>query len=122
MEALDEIVGKKIWLEYFDQNYKFEEAFTPQYCSVLQRLSEVSGADDWYLVELATPVQYNEMAYSHLLIRSRWDGCRIGEKEPTAVFIVLAPEPSAVVSPFKMDHSLYIAWGMSANDRCDMKR
>lgn len=122
MKDLDEIVGKRIWLEYFDQNYRFEEAFTPQYCTVVRRLADVSGQDDWYLVELGTPVLYENTNYSHLLIRSRWDGCRMGEKEATAVFIVLVPEPNALTSPFKLDRSLYIAWGMTAISSDDIKR
>ena len=28
-ESLDKIVGTRIWLDYFDQNYKFEDAFPP---------------------------------------------------------------------------------------------
>jgi hypothetical protein len=119
---LEAIVGERIWLEYFDQNYKFEQAFTPQYCKVLRRYTGVNGANDWYLVELGTPVVYEGHKYSHLVIRSRWDGRTIGGEQATAVFIVLVPDADSLTDPFEMDRTQYIAWGIAAREAAQVKR
>jgi hypothetical protein len=121
-EDLVAIVGKDIWLEYFDQNVTFERAFTPQYCNVLERHTSIDGQKDWYLVNLAVPVRYKEKCYEHLMIRSRWVGCPMRKTEPTAVFIVLVPDPTTISQPFEMDRSLYIAWGFAALDPGHIKR
>ena len=71
MEILDELIGKQIWLEYFDQNMKSELAFKPQFCTVERRLACVNWGDDWYLVRLSQAMKYDGAEYSHLLIRSR---------------------------------------------------
>jgi hypothetical protein len=116
------IVGREVWLEYFDQNVTFARAFTPQYCKVLERFSGVGGQDDWYLVELEIPLEYKGVEYGNLMIRSRWIGGLIGSKEATAVFIVLVPDPNAVTRPFKMDRSQYVAWGFTALNPGGIKR
>jgi len=112
------LVGKRIWLEYFDQNYKFEEAFTPQYCTIRRQYTDEKS---WHLVELDIPVRYEGVTYDHLLIASRWVGGNVGAAEPTAVFIVLVPNPNDAESSF-LDQSLYIAWGLTAQKRDDVKR
>jgi hypothetical protein len=119
---LDAIVGKTIWLEYFDQNITFERAFASQYCKVLQRDTSIDGEEDWYLVELEVPLEYKGAKYAHLMIRSRWVGCPIGSKKATAVFIVLVPDSKAIPCPFEVDRSLYVAWGFSAINPSSIKR
>ncbi len=107
----DHLVGEQIWLVYFDQNYIFELAFTPQFCEIVRRIPSVDGANDWYLVRLEKPIVYEGTEYGNFLIRSRWAGCEIGGGRATAVFIVLVPDPDRLKDPFEMDRSLYIAWG-----------
>jgi hypothetical protein len=121
-DVLDAIVGRKIWLEYFDQNVTFERAFTPQYCEVLERFSGVDGEEDWYLVKLDIPVEYKGATYGLLMIRSRWVGGVIGSEDATSVFVVLVPDSEAITHPFRMDRSLYIAWGFTALHPDGIKR
>ena len=121
-DVLDEIVAKRIWLEYYDQNVDFERAFTPQYCKVLERFEDVGGEKDWYLVELEIPLSYEGANYSHLMIRSRWVDGVVGSKDASAVFIVLAPDSDAISHPFELERSLYIAWGFAALHRDDIRR
>ncbi len=101
-ETLDAIVSQRIWLDYFDQNIKFDEAFTPQSCKILRRFVGTNGENDWYLVELGVPVKYEGAMYHHLMIRSRWVGCKVGDRQPTAVFIVLVPDVNKLTDPFKI--------------------
>ncbi len=115
------LVGKRIWLEYFDQNYKFEEAFTPQYCTIRRQYADDNGGKNWHLIELDIPFVYEGATYDHLLIGSRWVGGQVGAAEPTAVFIVLVPNPDDAEGSF-LNQSLYIAWGFTAQKRDDIKR
>jgi hypothetical protein len=109
----DKLVGKRIWLDYFDQNDKFAKAFTPQTCIVLRRMASVNWGDDWYLVALSQSFVYENVKYGNLLIRSRWLGCEIGVEDGTSVFIILVPDIEQLVSPFPIDREMYAAWGMA---------
>src|SRR5258706_4013456 len=115
-ESLEKIVGTRIWLDYFDQNYMFEDACTPQACDIIRRFTDDYGQKDWYLIKLEIPFDYEGKRYDHLMIRSRWVGCKIGGKKPTAVFIVLVPNPQHLRDPFHMERPLYVAWGMAYRD------
>jgi hypothetical protein len=112
----ENLVGKKIWLDYHDQNEKFAKAFTPQTCKVLRRMASVDWGDDWYLVVLSKSFVYEGVKYSNLLIRSRWVGCEIGVENGTSVFIILVPDIEQLVSPFPIDRKMYAAWGMAFPD------
>ena len=112
----DEIVGTRIWLDYYDQNEKFNDAFLPQLCEVVRRFNGAGGAKDWYLIRLEKSFKYDEAEYDHLMIRSRWVGCRISDERGTSVFIVLVPDPRKLRDPYKMENSLYIAWGMAYSE------
>jgi hypothetical protein len=60
----DNLVGRWIWLDYFDQNYQFERAFTPQSREVLRRITSDDGSDDWYLVKLGERFRYHDVGYA----------------------------------------------------------
>lgn len=115
-EAPANIVGSRIWLDYSDQNTKFEEVFTPQSCSVLKQVTDDFGQNDWFLVKLDTAFEYDGRRFDHLLIRSRWVGCKIGDEEPASVSIVLVPHPDRLSEPLHVKYSLYVAWGMASMD------
>jgi len=119
MENVDELVGKQIWLEYFDQNTKFEQAFKPQFCTVERQLTCGDWADDWYLVRLSHQLTYDAAEYDHLLIGSRLVGCRIGDEQPASVAIVLVPDTDLSTYTFKPDIALYVAWGMASRSSVD---
>jgi hypothetical protein len=104
--------GITIRLEYFDQNVSFEENFPAQNCEIIKKLSSEYDKD-WFLVKLSEPFFYNEIENTHLLIRSRWEGFQIGEKEPTSVFIFLIPDHSFLKEPLDIDKFYHVAWGMS---------
>ena len=113
-ESLEQIVGTRIWLDYSDQNNKFDKAFTPHACQVVRQFTDDDGQKDWYLIRLDLPFEYEDESYDHLMIRSRWVGCKIGDEDPTAVFIVLVPNPERLSEPFHVDRALYVGWGMAS--------
>lgn len=121
-ELQSNLVGQKIWLEYYDQNTEFERAFTPQYCTIEGLYADTSGVEDWFLVTLDLPFEYKGFTYDHLMIRSRWVGGQVASPEPTAVFIVLVPDQGELENPFILDRSLYVAWGFTARKKEEIKR
>lgn len=111
----------RVRLEYFDQNESFAFCL-PREGTILDCFT-TSNVDDWYLVELDQPIEYQIkigeafryrlVKASHLLIRSRWDGHNIGEIEPTSVFIVLVEQNQLpLVTPLEIAQYHHVAWGM----------
>jgi len=91
-------VAQRLRIEYADQN----EAFAPLLprSGVLARTySDTHGNAGWSLLRLDEPFEYQLkvgeplkfrlLHVAHFLVRSRWAGYPIGEKEPTAVSILL---------------------------------
>ena len=111
----------RIRLEYFDQNENFAPCL-PREATVLKRVA-TANVDDWYLVELDQPIEYQikvgdpyryrGVETNHLLIRSRWTDNKIGDIEPTSVFIVLVErEQLPLVTPLQIQQYHHVAWGM----------
>ena len=111
-----------IRLEYFDQNENLASLF-PLQGRVARRLSDTTGSKDWFLVDLdssiefqaeaAEPFQYRLVEVGQLVIRSRWENRKIGEPEPTCVFILVVEKDQAPVSdPFVIEDYMHLAWGM----------
>jgi len=121
MRNAEESVPERIRIEYADQN----EAFTPLLprSGVVERgYSDREGNTDWCLVTLDEPFDFQlkigepfrfRLAHiAQLLIRSRWVGCTIGDKEPTPVFVLLVDDTQVPVQdPFDMALYVHIAWG-----------
>ena len=115
-----------VTIEYSDQNEAFAP-YLPRSGKLVSRLSDIQGNDDWFLVALDAPFDYQvkvgepyrfkEIVVSYFLIRSRWSGHTIGGPEPTSVFILLASDPKlsagTVVDPAQF---IQAAWGMCRAD------
>jgi hypothetical protein len=121
-EAREQLVGTRVWLEYFDQNSYFEEVFTPQYGTIIRQFDGGEGRDDWYLVKLEQPFGYMQFDVEHLVISSRWRGESVGQSTPTSIFVVLAPQPEKLTEPFEVDRDLFIAWGMTSQDKASIDK
>ncbi len=114
--------GTRVRVEYFDQNEAFASCL-PRTGTIVGRRAASAGAEDWYLLELDEPVEYQHklagspgfrlVTAGHFLIRSRWPGFRVGRSEPAAVFILLVegndPLPGDTFAPEDFVHA---AWGM----------
>lgn len=124
--TLDEVrkplVATKVWLEYFDQNSYFEEVFKPQFGTIVEQFSGGEGRDAWSLVKLDQPFGYKKYDIDHLVISSRWQGEHVGQRTPTSVLMVLAPDPEKLAEPFEVDYDLFIGWGMAGPDKVSIDR
>jgi hypothetical protein len=103
-------VGRTVEVSYFDQNEAFS-AQLPRDGNVLDRLT-AGGVDDWFLVRLHRPVAWEGTSYSHVLIRSRWEGYELSESEKVSVFILLVPDDRLPGGgQFEVDDYVHVAWG-----------
>jgi hypothetical protein len=102
----------RLRIEYFDQNDAFA-AQLPREGTVVARPTSCDSRHDWYLIHLDTPIVYNEVTHSCLLIASRWKGYPIGASEPTSVFILLVPPSTPVSDGFSHHQFEHVAWGMA---------
>jgi len=103
------IEGKRIKLEYGDQNDEFETIF-PREGEILTR-HKTELVDDWYLVELDNPFQYEGKDNRQLLIRSRWQGKKIGRLGVTSVFVLLINKQEDVSQPdIDIDNFNHAVW------------
>jgi hypothetical protein len=111
--ASGDVTGRAIRIEYFDQNERFTSVL-PRTAIVIKRMRSGSGVDNFFLVELAEPFDYEGKRHTHLVIRSRWRGYEIGEPEPTSVFVLLVPDP-VLVSGDELDVNRleHVSWGMA---------
>ena len=104
------MIGRKIKLEYADQNEAYS-VFLPRVAVIEKRL-ESDNVDNWYLIKLAVPYKYGGVENKQLLIRSRWKDVEIGETENVSVFIVQIPDKSVIKGSYvKIEASNLVAWG-----------
>src|SRR2546429_1344745 len=105
--------GLALRIEYFDHNERFA-AILPRSGVVVRRLHSTNGVDNWFLLKLSDPFEYEGHEYQHLVIRSRWAGHEIGEREPTSVFVLLAPDFRLIdQGEFEVDKLDHVCWGMA---------
>jgi len=106
-----ESIPMRLRLEYGDHNVDFERVL-PQTDRVLRRITSVD-LETWFLFHLDTTIEYDGRFYKNLLLKSRWMGHHIGQKEPTSVFILLVPDAAAVQTGFSPHDLYHVAWGVT---------
>lgn len=90
----------------------------------MRRLRAIGGADNWYLVQLDEPFEYQKkvgepytfklLRHDKVLIRSRWEGHEVGEPSETSVFLLLPPwNFSDEDDSFETGRCEHVAWCLS---------
>ena len=100
----------RLRLEYFDQNEEFTNHL-PQ-TGTVERFVKSAENDVWALFKLDSSINYENRSISHLLLKSRWRKQRVGESEPTSVFICLVDDVQKAVNGLSIDDFEQVAWGM----------
>jgi hypothetical protein len=116
----DTPIGSRVRLEYDDQNESFAR-YLPVEGTISQRCLTTIGPDDWYLVELDEPIDYQHevgprfefqrLIVQRVLIRSRWANMPIGPGVSPSVFLLLVqqsqelPEYGLVIDDF-----IHVCW------------
>jgi len=108
---MESLIGSKITIEYYDQNEGFARIL-PRSGEIISR-HHTENVDDWYLVELEDPFDYNGRENARLLVRSRWKGETL-ENGDTSVFILLIPDPALVnENEIELEKLEHVAWGLA---------
>jgi hypothetical protein len=105
--------GTRLVIEYFDHNEVFALQL-PRRATVIRRLSSTGGVDDWYLVVLDEPVEWDGATFGWLLIRSRWRDRPLAGPAETSVFVLLVADPELIgPDPVDVHRFFHVAWGMA---------
>jgi hypothetical protein len=123
MTDVNSLIGARLRIEYFDQNELFASVL-PRYATIIRQLQAEHNVDDWFLLKLDEPFDYpisrkdssalEPLHCDQILIRSRWKGFRVGDGEPTSVFILLIrDEKHLTKEPIQIEEFFHVAWGMS---------
>ena len=109
---MQDLTGQTVSIAYFDHNEVFKHQL-PTTGVVVSRLAS-SKTDDWYLLKLDEPVQWEGSDYGHLLIRSRWKDQAITDPEGTSVFLLLVPDGEFPLDePIDPEEYIHVAWGFA---------
>jgi hypothetical protein len=109
------LLGQRVRLEYDDQNESFARHL-PVEGTISRRCIAAAGSDDWLLVELDAPIDYEpdagpgarieRLAVARVLIRSRWSEMPVGPGASPSVFLLLVrpsqevPESGLIIGDF----------------------
>jgi hypothetical protein len=103
----------RLRIEYGDKNEGIAACF-PLAGDVESTPRCVDSALAWHLVRLDASIHDRGTEYSHLLIASRWRGCRVGERDAVSVFLLGVPASSGpVCDGFSYRDFPQLAWGMA---------
>jgi len=118
------LIGSDLRVGYSDQNESFA-SFMPLSGVVTEQLAFENGADDWLVLQLDEPLDYQTFSpqrgyrgheVTHILIRSRWQNEPIG-KRPTSVFVLLDIEHVlGTKTSYSANDFLHVCWGMVPPD------
>lgn len=116
----DDLIGVRVRIDYDDQNESFATRL-PALGTVTARCTSTTGPDDWYLVELEKPLdyqhqigphfQFKRLDISRVLVRSRWLGEPLSPTTSSSVFLLLVSDDQAVDPKYlNVDDYIFICW------------
>lgn len=114
------MIGSRVKIDYDDQNESFA-SLLPVEGTIARRCTSTNGTDDWFLVDLDQPIDYQEkigtnfqfrrVIVPQVLIRSRWQGVPIDEGETPSVFLLLVPEGRPITAdPIDVASYSFVCW------------
>ena len=114
------LLGSRVRLEYDDQNESFSR-YLPVEGTFSHRCVATTGPEDWLLVELDEPIDYEHEVDPHrqpgrlivprILIRSRWADMPIGPGASPSVFLLLVRQSQEVPAHgLVTDDFIHICW------------
>jgi len=106
-------VGTRVRIGYFDQNESFAPML-PRDGVLVRRLRSTKGTDNFFLMRLDAPFNYEGQTQEYFVIRSRWQGCEVGEPAQTSVFVLLVPDSTQLDrDEIDVDKFHHVCWGMA---------
>ena len=118
-------IGRRVKVD----NYDTPAYYLPVSGTITRQINSVDGANNWFLLELDAPVQYQYKVGSgsfefrgietqKMLIRSRWKDYEIGQDEPTSVFILMIPDEALLeMEPTNVKDFIFDNWRMCSKEK-----
>lgn len=114
-------VARRLRIEYADQNEEFAR-YLPRVGAVEREFRDTTGGGPWFLVRLEEPFEYQlrsgdlfQYRLTHVdafLIRSRWEGHEVGDRDGVSVFVLLVERDRPPVGDeIDVHNFVHIAWG-----------
>jgi hypothetical protein len=106
------MIGKRVRLTDSD-NYRFGLAMPAHGAEgiIAKRVALEDWGDDWYVVDLDSPILFDNVSHERVLIRSRMIDHALGDVDPTWVFVLLIPDPAVFQSPRLSSSDFYhVSW------------
>jgi hypothetical protein len=112
------LLGSRIRLEYDDQNESFAR-YLPVEGTISRRCIAAAGPEDWFVVELDEPIDYQgevgpelqRIVVPRVLIRSRWPSVPIGRGASPSVFLLLARQSQELAEQgLIIDDFIHVCW------------
>ena len=104
---MDDLIGKKVIVTYGDQNIRFESIF-PKTGEIISQHKD-QHSNDWYLIELEKPFEYENKINEQILVRSRWQNHTLHDK--TSVNVLLIPDPGLLKNnPIIFEDFEHVVW------------
>jgi hypothetical protein len=116
------MLNLRIRLDYGDQNEAFGKLL-PRTGSIIKMLKTTTDGCSWAVLKFDEPFEYQTYGLpgrqfstfncEHALIRSRWVGHEIGQKDPVNVFILIAFDENAFQADvINLEQFHHVAWGI----------
>ncbi len=95
------MTGRRLRVTNLEEDAPFGYLLPPDGVTgtIVRQLAVEKLGDEWYVVHLDEPFIYDGTTRASILIRTRCKAERIGDPEPTAVFVFLVWDPSVAEAP-----------------------
>jgi hypothetical protein len=117
-------VGIRVRVAPFDS----APPYLPISGTISRRITALNNITNWFVLTPDEPFDFQQkippgpytfrrIECPNILIRSRWEGHEIGDKEETSVFILIAPDQSLLEhEPINPKDFIFDAWGMCSKE------
>jgi len=119
-DVTDAFIGSRVCIQYDDQNESFAR-YLPVEGTVSRRCTATAGPTDWYLIDLAVPIDYagdaspsgqlKQGVFPQVLVRSRWKDVRLDMDAEFSVFLLLVRNDQRVpADPIDIEEFSHVCW------------
>lgn len=105
------IIGRKVLVEYFDQNTNFETIF-PLTGTVTQKIKV--GSQDFFVVQFDSTFVYNNSDFDKIVVKERHAEHYIGEKGEIHVHVCL-PKNELTQDKYELTDFDHVVWATIKN-------
>jgi hypothetical protein len=107
------VIGKKLVVSYFDQNYNFEKIF-PLTGIISEKI--LVGNQDFYIVQFEKSFSYNNNDFNKIVMTERQAGFFIGDDGEIHVHVLL-PKNGLTKDHYEFSDFDHVVWAIVKNKK-----